>query len=123
MIINISHCIDIYIKSFQFFTTTDDLVRYENFLTFLELVDERNEEEESAGGTAVHGITLFADLSSDDFKSNFLGYKASSESTQSRKLNGKTAEVATYTGDQTVVNWVGKYTTKIRNQGYCGSCW
>lgn len=36
-------------------------------------MDERNSAEESAGGTGVHGITMFSDLTTEEFRSNYLG--------------------------------------------------
>jgi len=96
--------------------------KYQNFKDFLKLVDERNDSEQEAGGSAVHGVTKFADMTSAEFETIFLGYKASS--TGSRKLSsGKKADVPTYSGEATVVNWAGVYTTGVRDQGYCGSCW
>jgi hypothetical protein len=39
----------------------------------LKVCDERNEAEEVEGGTAVHGITQFADLSAKEFEDGYLG--------------------------------------------------
>ena len=50
------------------YTTTEVTTRLAYFLAFLETVDERNEKEAAAGGTAVHGITMFSDMSPDEFK-------------------------------------------------------
>jgi hypothetical protein len=50
---------------------------YDNFKDFLKLVDDRNTAEAKEGrGTGVHGITKFADLSTEEF-SKMLGSKSS----------------------------------------------
>jgi ribosomal 30S subunit maturation factor RimM len=46
--------------------------RFLNFVNFLKEVDKRNAMERMAGGTAVHDISKFADLSQEEFASRYL---------------------------------------------------
>lgn len=82
------------------------------FVENLKVIDERN-----AVDTAVHGVTRFSDLTQEEFAGRYL-----------KALPKKKPEVPpiglpkplTATVD---VNWAGVYTTPVKNQGYCGSCW
>lgn len=76
------------------------------------------QQEAALGGNAKHGISMFADLSIDEFKSRYLGFKSSG-----KELTTKLVEIEEYTGKETLVDWTGVYTTKMKNQGFCGSCW
>lgn len=124
--------------------------RFGHFKNFLDKVDERNSNEKLNGGTAVHGITKFSDYSPEEFQA-LLGYKSVStpinhyipteEVIAAEKLDAKlrtprrqaTETVSpitpteyippVYTGSATVVDWSGIYTTPVKDQGYCGSCW
>ena len=110
-----------FVKTFgKKYSTKEEKEAYTTFLTNLEKVDSRNTKEQKAGGTAIHGITQFADMSVGEFKKNYLGYVAPSAETKSAV---NVAKVEKYKGTATSVNWAGVYTTSVNNQGYCGSCW
>lgn len=80
-------------------------------------IDELNA---AANGTAVFGINPTSDLSPEQFKSQFLGTIMPSES--ERRLSD-VAVVEAFKGQSKSVDWRGVYTTPIKSQGGCGSCW
>lgn len=100
-----------YNKSYA--TIEEATLRYNYFNRFLELIDERNGNDTYA----VHGITKFADLSEEEFRKISLGYKPADNS------NAKIVYTNHYEGDATYINWSDVYTTPVKDQGYCGSCW
>jgi len=73
--------------------------------------------EANNGGSAVHGVTKFADLSQVEFES-YLGYVETTDT-----LSPEYPTIDEYTGAEAEVDWTGTYTTAIKDQGYCGSCW
>lgn len=107
----------------QYVSTKEEEEKYSNFETFLKLVDERNVAEAAAGGGAEHGITKFADISDDEFRANFLGFRLDEdlETILSKGKNGDSR--GGRKSSDTVVDWSDTYTTAVKNQGYCGSCW
>jgi len=71
----------------------------------------------------VHGVTIFADLSEEEFKTNYLGYKAVTDrrgrvlkKTKDTSKMGKVAKVPKYKGKSTAVNWADTYTTGVKDQ-------
>lgn len=101
-------------------TQNEEMTRFQNFVENLAVIDQRNAEELAAGGSAIHGITKFADMSVKEFFDAFLNLDAS------KGLTGGNATVVDYVSDVGLgssKDWAGVYTTAVRDQGYCGSCW
>jgi len=96
----------------------EESARFAIFLENLKLIDERNEAEARAGGTAVHGINKFADMSAEEFKKGYLNYRPR----ETNRTEDNTIEPLPE-GVNVLVDWTGVYTTPVKNQGYCGSCW
>jgi len=88
--------------------------KFAAFQANLKIIDERNAAERKAGGSAMHGVTKFSDMTHEEFVSRLTYIKANET---------KFAKVPAYTGDSENVDWAGVYTTPVKNQGYCGSCW
>ena len=83
-------------------------------------MDILNAAEKADKGTAVFGITPFADLSHEEFRRRYLGTVLPDES--ERRLTEE-AVVQEFNGTATSVDWTGILSTPIKNQGNCGSCW
>ena len=100
-------------------TMAEELDHFDIFVSNLKQIDERNAVELANGGSAVHGITMFSDMTQADFEDMYLSKLDASK----RIGNSTIVDVPPYTGVQGLVDWTGKYTTAVKNQGYCGSCW
>jgi cysteine peptidase B len=97
----------------------EEMERFDIFIKNLEVIEERNAKDP----TASHGITKFTDLTQAEFKKHFANYKP--------LKNGRGMKHGKYDFDlegevdatQDLVDWTNVYTTPVKNQGYCGSCW
>ena len=111
------------------YANEEETKKKKHFEDFLALIDERNAKERSNGGSAVHGITKFADLSAHEFRTYFLSsYRKNHDRKQLMKQGiVKYRDDVVLTPGTTdvggVVDWTGIYAGDVQNQGYCGSCW
>jgi len=100
-------------------TMENESRRFYLFLENLKASDSRNAAEVKAGGSAIHGITRFSDMSQSEFEAAMLTSDISMKTGGAEVMNINTLP-NTAAG---LVDWTGKLTTAVKDQGYCGSCW
>lgn len=105
----------------QYSSSSERSNKYETFKKTLVEIDLRNSQERLNNGTAVFGVTVMSDLSDEEFKSIYLASKMP-EDDSSRRLT-QIAPPAPHTTETDYADWRGIYTTPIKYQDSCGSCW
>lgn len=102
----------------QYSTMEEEAHRYGVFLETLSTIDARNAVETARNGGAVHGITKFADLTQQEFEDMYLNPRVPQNM---RSLPASRKTVQPLNGAVGSVDYTGKQTTAIKDQGNCGS--
>jgi C1A family cysteine protease len=89
--------------------------RFAVFVANLKLADERNAAET---GSATHGITKFMDETPEEFRMSHLNYVP-----VQRNVTVDDSIAPLPEGVAALKDWSGVFTTPVKDQGYCGSCW
>lgn len=102
-----------YNRSYE--TMEEESQRFANFLETLKIADLRNEKERKNGGTAIHGINKFADLSQSEFASKYLTADLSKRTPIAQREHLMT-DLKPPSATMGLVDWTGIYTTPVKDQ-------
>ena len=84
--------------------------RFKVFQKNLLLIEERNAAERNAGGSAMHGITRFADVTQEEFKARYL------KTVLPKNLEKKNLVSLKPPASGSSADWTGTYTTPVKDQ-------
>jgi len=90
--------------------------KFQVFVANLHLADARNEAERLNGGTAVHGVTKFSDITSEEFAATYL--RATPPDISTEKKAAKTIHQLAAVTPQALVDWTGRYIMSTKHNSY-----
>jgi len=100
----------------------EESTKFSIFMENMKVADARNIADAKAGGTAVHGVTKYSDLTQEEFLRLVIGFNRETgpRSTEGRELWITENDVP----DSTTAggSWVN-YISPIRTQGLCACSW
>jgi cathepsin F len=98
------------------YSAEEEPSRLQNFKASLDRIAARN----SVGSSATFGLTKFSDLSPEEFKSFYLGYRSTGRRADVEVLSSNIEAPQTFDWR----NQNGKSAvTPVKDQAQCGSCW
>jgi len=99
----------------------EEAYRFSVFEASMVRAQERNQKNIDAGGEAIYGVTKFSDRTQEEFDRANKGRKG-----KGMKASAETKVAVPPAGVEatTAIDWTALgYTTPVKNQGQCGSCW
>ena len=90
--------------------------KFQVFVANLHLADARNEAERLNGGTAVHGVTKFSDITPEEFAATYL--RVTRPDSSNEKKAAKTIQQLAAVTPQALVDWTGRYIMSTKHNSY-----
>jgi cathepsin F len=107
-----------YNKTYNPYSNGDDEEkRFQIFKANVAAAEARDEMEP----LATFGLDQFSDLTEDEFL-GYMGYVPEPQA-EEQSISEMTATDFLGLTTPTSIDWTGKATTPVKNQGHCGSCW